>query len=164
MYRTVTAKYMPDGLAAHQGVGLNGTCHRRQLKESLSHERDYTRGVRHCGGAALTTWGVRRQAGVVTVGCQRPLGHSRGNPDPSQVCMLLSRPYRGSDLNAGLEWRRDRVRLIAALGCRTCEDGALRTIPGAGTTEWLIRADEPKVLLDCPAPTRCTTTLELPHA
>ena len=86
------------------------------------------------------------------------------NPDPSQVCLLLSRPYRGSDLNAGLEWRRDRVRLIAALGCRTCEEGALRTVPGAGTTEWLIRAHEPKVLLNCPAPTRYTATLELPHA
>ena len=86
------------------------------------------------------------------------------NPNPNQVCMLLSRPYGGSALNAGLSWRRDRVRLVAALGCRVCKDGALNSMPGSGTTEWLIRAHEPKILLNCATPTRYTTTLEVPHA
>jgi len=85
------------------------------------------------------------------------------NPNPSQACGLLSRPYGGSDRDAGLEWRRDRVRLVAALGCRVCDDGALSPMPGGGTTEWLIRAGEPRILLNCATPTRYTTTLELPH-
>ena len=86
------------------------------------------------------------------------------NPSPGQVCRLLARPYGGSALNAGLEWRRDRVRLIAALGCHVCEGGALQAMPGAGTTEWLIRANEPRILLNCSTPTRYTALREVPDA
>lgn len=86
------------------------------------------------------------------------------NPDPGQVCRLRRRPYGRHTLNASLEWRRDRVRLIAALGCDTCEVGQLRFLDGPGVVAQVVRVDEPRILLDAPMITRYTARLEVPHA
>lgn len=84
------------------------------------------------------------------------------NRNPKEVCILQSRPYLRTLVNAGLEWRRDRFRLTAALGCDTCQGGYLHLAEDPGRVGQLIRAGEPSVLLAHKTITRYTARLE-PH-
>lgn len=45
------------------------------------------------------------------------------NAEPGQVCVMRGGPYGSRAIAASADWAEQRTRLIAALGCETCQQG-----------------------------------------
>jgi hypothetical protein len=45
------------------------------------------------------------------------------NSEPGEICVMRGGPYGSRAIAAAADWAEERTRLIAALGCETCEQG-----------------------------------------
>lgn len=97
------------------------------------------------GGAVLAR-GPLAPAATSTGGCLMEGGSL------TEVCEMKGSFYTGQGRRAGLRWQWERERLIAALGCVTCDMGTcFKTGPGAGVVSGGLIPGIPHVI-----PTRFT--------
>ena len=111
--------------------------------------------VRADGIEVIDRWGKTRAQGPlhvpdVTGVCVMP------NKDPGKVCVMRGGPYTSSSISAAADWAEQRTRLIAALGCETCEQGRLY---GFGREGRILTGGGPISVVGHPVVTRYTADL-----
>jgi len=67
--------------------------------------------------AGITVADVPYQSPESTGVCVMP------NNEPGEICVMSGSPYGSREISASLDWKWERMRLIAALGCSTCDQG-----------------------------------------
>ena len=83
------------------------------------------------------------------------------NAEPGEVCVMRGGPYGSRAIAASADWAEQRTRLIAALGCDTCEQGRVFRF---GADRKLFSGGGPISLVGHPVVTRYTAELEVNHA
>jgi len=116
--------------------------------------------VRADGIEVIDWWGKVRARGPlhvpdVTGVCVMP------NENPGKVCVMRGGPYTSSAISAAADWAEQRTRLIAALGCETCEQGRLY---GFGREGRIFTGGGPISLVGHPVVTRYTADLGVSNA
>lgn len=76
------------------------------------------------------------------------------NERPGKVCIMRGGPYGSRAIEASADWAEERTRLIAALGCETCEQGRLY---GFGREGRVVTGGGPISLIGHPVVTRYTS-------
>jgi hypothetical protein len=108
--------------------------------------------VRNDGVAVLTVQGAVCGQGTLHIPdetgvCVMP------NEQPGKVCIMRGGPYGSRAIEASADWTEERIRLIAALGCETCEQGRLY---GFGREGRVVTGGGPISLVGHPVVTRFT--------
>ena len=101
-----------------------------------------------CGSGPLRTPGV---TGI----CVMP------NTEPREICVMRGGPYGFRAIAAAADWAEERTRLIAALGCETCEQGRVFRF---GPERKAFSGGGPISVVDHPVVTRYTAILEVSNA
>ena len=101
-----------------------------------------------CGSGPLRTPDV-------TGGCVMP------NTEAGEICVKRGGPYGSRAIEAAADWSRQRARLIAALGCQTCEQGRFFRF---GPERKLVTRKGPITVVDHRVVTRYTAILEVSNA
>jgi len=83
------------------------------------------------------------------------------NPEPGEICVMRGGPYGSRAIAASADWADERTRLIAALGCETCEQGRVCRF---GAERKLFSGGGPISLVGHPVITRYTAILEVRNA
>lgn len=83
------------------------------------------------------------------------------NCEPSSVCFMQGGPFGSRAIAASLEWVRERQRLIAALGCKTCDQGRYYRVKGLGDPSQAQSQGGPIALGPHQVTTRFTAMLEV---
>ena len=86
------------------------------------------------------------------------------NENPGEICFMRGGPYGSRAMAASMEWTWERQRLIAALGCATCNQGELYRMNGQGAKGKVFSDGGPVALVPHEVPTRYTALLEVSHA
>ncbi len=97
-----------------------------------------------CGSGPLRTPGA---TGV----CVMP------NTEPGEICVMRGGPYGSRAIAAAADWAEERTRLIAALGCETCEQGRVFHL---GPERKVFSGGGPISVVGHPVITRYTAILE----
>lgn len=82
------------------------------------------------------------------------------NAEPEEVCVMRGGPYGSRAIAASADWAERRTRLIAALGCDTCEQGRVFRF---GADRKLFSGGGPISVVGHPVLTRYTAMLEVSH-
>ena len=90
-----------------------------------------------------------------TGGCVMP------NAEPGEICVKRGGPYGSRAIDAAADWSQERGRLIAALGCETCEQGRFFRF---GTERKLVTRKGPITIVGHRVVTRYTAQLEVSNA
>jgi hypothetical protein len=101
-----------------------------------------------CGSGPLRT-------PAVTGVCVMP------NTEPGEICVMRGGPYGSRAIAAAADLAEERTRLIAALGCETCEQGRVFRF---GPERKVFSGGGPISLVGHPVVTRYTATLEVSNA
>ena len=83
------------------------------------------------------------------------------NTEPGEICLMNGGPYGSSAISASLDWKWERQRLIAAMGCHTCEQGEYFRMRALGAEGKVFSGGGPIVLVPHETPTRFTTVMEV---
>ena len=83
------------------------------------------------------------------------------NTEPGEICFMNGGPYGSRAISASLDWKWERQRLIAALGCQTCEQGKYFRMRALGAEGKVFSGAGPIALVPHEAPTRFTTMVEV---
>jgi hypothetical protein len=83
------------------------------------------------------------------------------NNDPGEICVMRGGPYGSRAIAAAADWAEERTRLIAALGCGTCEQGKVFRF---GPERKVFSGGGPISLVGHPVVTRYTAILEVSNA
>jgi hypothetical protein len=83
------------------------------------------------------------------------------NTEPGEICVMRGGPYGSRAIAAAADWAEERTRLIAALGCETCEQGRVFRF---GPERKVFSGGGPISLVGHPVVTRYTAILEVSHA
>ena len=83
------------------------------------------------------------------------------NTEPGEVCVMRGGPYGSRAIAASADWAEERTRLIAALGCETCEQGRVFRF---GPDRKLFSGGGPISVVGHPVLTRYTAELEVSNA
>lgn len=83
------------------------------------------------------------------------------NTEPGEVCSMNGGPYGSRAIAASMDWKWERQRLIAALGCQTCRQGELYRMRGPGAEGKVFTGGGPIALEPHEAPTRFTALMEV---
>lgn len=86
------------------------------------------------------------------------------NENPGEICLMRGGPYGSRAMAASMEWTWERQRLIAALGCATCNQGELYRMNDHGAQGKGFSGGGPVALVPHEVPTRYTVLLEVSHA
>lgn len=108
----------------------------------------------------LDRWGKVRGRGPLRVPdatsvCVMP------NAEPGEVCVMRGGPYGSRAIAASADWAEQRARLIAALGCETCEQGRVFRF---GADRKLFSGGGPISVVGHPVLTRYTAMLDVSNA
>ena len=79
------------------------------------------------------------------------------NPEPGEVCIMPGNVIAPPAIRVALAWKNARCHLIAALGCRTCEEGEVFRMRGSGSATF---KGGPIVVFSPRVTTRFTALLE----
>lgn len=82
------------------------------------------------------------------------------NTEPGGICFMNGGPYGSRAISASLDWKLERGRLVAALGCATCEQGKLFRMRALGAEGRVFSSGGPIALVPHEAPTRFTAMME----
>lgn len=112
--------------------------------------------VRNDGVEVLTIQGATCAQGTLHIPdktgvCVMP------NEHPGKVCIMRGGPYGSRAIEASADWAHERIRLIAALGCETCEQGRLY---GFGREGRVVTGGGPISLVGHPVDTRFTAPVD----
>lgn len=121
---------------------------------------EYYLALRECTVAVLdrrgTVCGSRPLRTPETTGvCVMP------NTEPGEICVMRGGPYGSRAIAAAADWAEERTRLIAALGCETCEQGRVFRF---GPERKVFSGGGPISLVGHPVVTRYTAILEVSNA
>ena len=83
------------------------------------------------------------------------------NTEPGEICFMNGGPYGSRAISASLDWKWERQRLIAALGCQTCEQGKYFRMRALGAEAKVFSGGGPIALVPHEAPTRFTAVMEV---
>jgi hypothetical protein len=83
------------------------------------------------------------------------------NTEPRDICVMRGGPYGSRAIAAAADWAEERTRLIAALGCETCEQGRVFRF---GPERNVFSGGGPISLVGHPIVTRYTAILEVSNA
>lgn len=86
------------------------------------------------------------------------------NSEPEEVCVMRGGPFGSEAISASLDWKWERQRLVAALGCVTCNQGEFFRMLAPGAEGKMFAGGGPVALVPHEAPTRYTTLLEVTGA
>ena len=141
-------------------VFAHGICDRTALSFALACMLEYHVAVRADGVEVLDRLGKVRGRGPLrlpdaTGVCVMP------NAEPGEVCVMRGGPYGSRAIAASADWAEQRSRLIAALGCDTCEQGRIFRF---GADRKLFSGGGPISLVGHPVVTRYTAEMEVNHA
>jgi hypothetical protein len=145
----VEPKIFAAGLSNHNANVIAADCRLEYylaLREGTVEVRDRRGNV--CGRGPLHAPGV---TGV----CVMP------NNEPGEICVMRGGPYGSRAIAAAADWAEERTRLIAALGCETCEQGRVFRF---GPERKVFSGGGPISLVGHPVVTRYTAILEVSNA
>jgi len=137
------------GLSNHNAKVIAGDCRLEYylaLREGTVEVLDRRGNV--CGSGPLHAPGT---TGV----CVMP------NTEPRDICVMRGGPYGSRAIAAAADWAEERTRLIAALGCETCEQGRVFRF---GPERNVFSGGGPISLVGHPIVTRYTAILEVSNA
>ncbi len=83
------------------------------------------------------------------------------NNEPGEICVMRGGPYGSRAIAAAADWAEERTRLIAALGCETCDQGRVFRF---GPERKVFSGGGPISLVGHPVVTRYTAILEVSNA
>lgn len=83
------------------------------------------------------------------------------NTEPGEICFMNGGPYGSRAISASLDWKWERQRLIAALGCHTCQQGKYFRMRALGAEGKVFSGGGPIALVPHEVPTRFTTLTEV---
>jgi len=137
------------GLSRHNAKGIAADC-----------RLEYYLALREGTVAVLDRWGnVRGHGPLRTPGVTGVCVMS--NSDPREICVMGGGPYGSRAIAAAADWAEERTRLIAALGCETCEQGRVFRF---GPERTVVTGAGPISLVGHPVVTRYTAILEVSDA
>jgi hypothetical protein len=83
------------------------------------------------------------------------------NTEPREICVMRGGPYGSRAIAAAADWAEERTRLIAALGCETCEQGRVFRF---GPERKVVSGGGPISVVGHPVVTRYTAILKVSNA
>ena len=141
-------------------VFAHGICDETAQSFALDCALEFYVAVRPDGIEVIDRWGRVRGRGPLRVPdatgvCVMP------NAEPGEVCVMRGGPYGSRAIAASADWAEQRTRLIAALGCKTCQQGRVFRL---GPDRKLFSGGGPISLVGHPVLTRYTAMLEVSNA
>ena len=83
------------------------------------------------------------------------------NTEAGEICVMRGGPYGSRAIAAAADWAEERTRLVAALGCETCEQGRVFRF---GPERKVFSGGGPISVVGHPVITRYTAILEVSNA